>query len=190
MVSRLRGRNRSLVIVCPGLDSAEDAQAAHAVRQEDHGEGEEAHPAEQVGLAAPEEQAVGHRFDVGENGGAAGGVTGHHLEKAVGERGDRAVDHEGQGGEGGDQRPAEDGDEKPVADVQFVAAAEEPPEGYSRSGDDQRGDEQGRQVALPGVEEGADHRQQHGGAGDHHQLAHHVGDGSVVHRVLDPCGRL
>jgi hypothetical protein len=89
MVSRLRAWNFLLGDdLARGGFRPEDAQAAHAVGQEDHRQGQKSHAAQQVRLAAPEQQPVGHHFDVRQDRGAAGGVAGHHLEKGVGERRD------------------------------------------------------------------------------------------------------
>jgi hypothetical protein len=67
---------------------------------------------------------VGHHLDIRQDGGAAGGVAGHHLEKGVGERRDGPVDHEGQGTQGGNDDPAESGDENAVFDAQVVVFSE------------------------------------------------------------------
>jgi hypothetical protein len=107
----------------------EDAQPAHAVGQEDDRQGQKSHAAQQVRLAAPEKQPVGHHFDVRQNRGAAGGVAGHHLEKGVGERRDGPVDHERQGAQRGNEDPAESGDEDAVFNTQVVVLPEKPPQG-------------------------------------------------------------
>jgi hypothetical protein len=115
----------------------EDAQAPHAVGQEDDRQGQKSHAAQKVRLAAPEKQPVGHHFDIRQDGGAAGGVAGHHLEKSVGERRDGPVDHEWNSAQRGNDNPAESGDEYAVFNTQVVVLPEKPPQGQPQ-GEDQR----------------------------------------------------
>jgi len=64
--------------------------------QKSRGQHQHAHTAQPVGEGAPEEDAAGHGFNIGENGGAGGGKAGDGFKKAVDEGGDAAADEEGQ----------------------------------------------------------------------------------------------
>ena len=79
-------------------------QPTNSVRQEEDGEREKAHAAQEMGLAPPEQQAVWDGLDVLEDGGAGRGEAGDRLEHGVDRRqtgedvGDGA-DHADHGGE-------------------------------------------------------------------------------------------
>ena len=119
-----------------------------------------------MGLAPPEQQPVRHRFNISQDGGAGGGITGHHLEKRVGKRGDRPVEHKRQPGQRRDQEPAEDSDKNTVFYIQLFLAAEKEPQGQADTGGDQRRVDNGPQVILT-VINGADGRHEHGTAGNY-----------------------
>ena len=106
-----------------------------------------------------------YHFDIIENGGATGGVAGHHFEKGIGERRDGAVDHERQGAQGGNQDPAESGDEDPVFNTQLMLFPEKPPEGNPEQ-QGYPGRYQQRYQIVPGIDHGTDDRQHHGDTGD------------------------
>ncbi|OPZ64377.1 MAG: hypothetical protein BWY83_03204 [bacterium ADurb.Bin478] len=65
---------------------AADAEQRQDGQREDHN----AHAAEPMSHAAPEEQAMGHSLDIAKNGGAGGAEPGHGFKKRVGVGGDGA----------------------------------------------------------------------------------------------------
>jgi hypothetical protein len=102
----------------------EDAQAPHAVGQKDDREGQKSHAAEKMRLAAPEKQAVGNDFDIGQDGRAAGGIAGHHLEKSIGKGWDGPMKDKWHSAQRGDDNPAESGNEDAVFNTEIVMLPE------------------------------------------------------------------
>ncbi len=82
--------------------------------QKDDCQRQEAHTAQKMCLAPPEEQAVGKCFDVGEDGGTGCGIAGDHFKKGIGKWRYGTVKNKGQGREGGDNNPADNSYEKAI----------------------------------------------------------------------------
>ena len=158
-----------------------DAQTGHAMRQKDDGERQETHTPEEVGLATPEEQSVRHALDVGEDGGAGGGVARHHLEERIGERGDRPVQDEWQGRDRGDDDPAEGRDNDGVPGVENVPVRELQAQREADGARDGGRDRQSHKITLS-VDHGDQGGGEHGNTGDDQKRSHDIGDAAEVHR--------
>ena len=159
-----------------------EAQPAHAVRQEDHGQRQKPHSPQQMGLAPPKQQTVRHGLDIRQNRRPARRIARHHFEKAVGKGWNRAVDQKWQGRKSGDQHPPEGGDGKSISDAQIFTSSKSTPERQAQGDRDDRRNQERKQVVLL-VVEGTDHRENHGGPGYDQQGSQNVGDRRKMHRI-------
>ena len=76
-------------------------------RENGQGEHDDAHAPEPVRQAAPEQQTVGHAFDIREHRGPGGGKAGHGFEDRVHHGIENPAEIEGQGAEDTGREPAE-----------------------------------------------------------------------------------
>ena len=98
-----------------GAHQVHGAAVGHG--QHGHGEHQHAHTAHPVGKAAPEQQAVAHAFDIGQNRRTGGGKAGNDLEKGVDEGWDLPRQYERESAEHRHQHPGQRHDGQAVTRI-------------------------------------------------------------------------
>ncbi len=127
---------------------AADAERGEQCDEED----EDAESAEPLGEGAPEEDGAGVMGEVGYDGGAGGGESGHGLEEGLDGAEAGLAEDVGQGAEGGADEPAEADDSDGFLAEDFAAgAASEEQEDGSGHGSDGDGQGEGSDGSLVGV---------------------------------------
>ncbi len=87
-------------------------------REQEH---QNAHAADPVGEAAPEQDALGQVLHSGQDAGTGGGKAGHRLKQGIHRVGDAAREHKRHGAHHGNDDPAQRGGSKALPHIEHLA---------------------------------------------------------------------
>ena len=139
--------------------------------QKRRGQHQHAHAAQPVGEGSPEQNAVGHRLNIGQNGGTGGGETGDGLKKAVHEGIEAAGEEKGQRAHHAGGQPDKADTAKTLPGVELGPGLQFG-QGEARGGGDGAGQQKWSGVLT--VDEGYQHGEQHGARFDQDDLTDHL----------------